>query len=265
MLQAHSFLWHYLWVAPNVLLLFLSFLMWKRGLHKQFPAFFAFAIFSSIGQLSVYAADVLPSVSAENFWRVDWACLLVEGPLKFAVVAEIFARAFGPYPSLARLGKVSIRTVGVVLVFTSAIIAAYAPKNGKFGIVSGAHQLDQTIYLIETGLMLFIFAFSFYFNLRPGQQTFGIALGLSISACVHLATWAIMANSKVPNSVRYDLDFLNMGTYHLCVLMWSYYVLVPEKVRKPTHMDPPANSLVGVPSEEDLGALNQEMERLLHR
>jgi hypothetical protein len=47
--------------------------------------------------------------------------------------------------------------------------------------------------------------------------------------------------------------------------MWSYYVLIPEKVRKPTHMDPPANSLVGVPSEEDLGALNQEMERLLHR
>jgi hypothetical protein len=265
MLQAHSFLWHYLWVAPNVLLLFLGFLMWKRGLHKAFPAFFAFSIFSSIGQLSVYAADVIPSVTAENFWRVDWASLLVEGPLKFAVVAEIFAWAFGPYPSLARLGKISIRTVGVVLVFTSATIAAYAPKNGSFGIVSGAHQLDQTIYLIETGLMLFIFVFSYYFKLQLDRHSFGIALGLSLSACVHLATWAIMANAKVPNSVRYDLDFLNMGMYHLCVFIWFYYLLVRVKIRNDPPMDPPANPLTGVPCEEDLDALNQEMERLLHR
>ena len=239
--------------------------MWKRGLQRQFPAFFVFAVFSAIAQLSVYTADILPSVTAENFWRVDWVCLIVEGPLKFALVAEIFARVFGPYASIARLGTISIRTVGAVLVFTSAIIAAYAPQNGSFGIVSGAHQLDQTIYLIETGLLLFIFVFSYYFNLLPGRQTFGIALGLSISATVHLATWAIMANSKVPNSVRYHLDFVNMGTYQLCVLVWYYYLLVPGNVRQDPLRDPSANPLIGVPSEADLDALNQEMERLLHR
>jgi hypothetical protein len=265
MLQAHSFLWHYLWVAPNVFLLFLSWLVWKRGLLRQFPAFFVFAVFSALAQLSVYTADILPNVSAENFWRVDWVCLMVEGPLKFALVAEIFARVFGPYASIARLGTISIRSVGAVLVFTSALIAAYAPQSGSFGIVSGAHQLDQTIYLIETGLLLFIFAFSYYFNLLPGRQTFGIALGLSISACVHLATWAIMANSKIPNSARYNLDFVNMSTYHLSVLLWYYYLLVPGKVRQVPIRDLSANPLTGVPSEADLDALNQEMERLLHR
>ena len=70
MLQAHSILWHYLWVAPNLILLALAFLVWKRRLSKELRTFLAFAILSAIGQLAVYVADIVPSVSAENFWRV---------------------------------------------------------------------------------------------------------------------------------------------------------------------------------------------------
>src|SRR5882724_5763171 len=105
MLQAHSILWHYLWVAPNVILLTLAVLMWRRGLVRAFPIFFSFAILGAIGQLAVYFADIAPSVSAENFWRTDWVSMLVEGVLKFALIAEIFAFAFGPFPSLAKPGK----------------------------------------------------------------------------------------------------------------------------------------------------------------
>ncbi len=260
MLQAHSILWHYLWVAPNLILLFLSFLMWKRGLREHFPAFFAFALLSSIGHLGVYTADVDPAVSAENFWRTDWANLVVEGLLKFVLVGEIFARAFGAYAAVARLSRLLIRGIGVALVVAAALAAAYTPKDGLFGIVSGAHILERTIYLIEAGLLLSIFLFSRYFNLQLDRRTFGIALGLSISACVHLATWAIMANGTVPNSVRYDLDFINMGTYHLCVLLWFYYLLVPGRVPEGRK-----SSLLKLGSDEGLDALNQEMERLLHR
>ena len=67
MLQAHSFLWHYLWVAPNLLLPVLAAFLWKRGTARRFPAFFAFAILSSIGQLAVYAADILRSIPALGF------------------------------------------------------------------------------------------------------------------------------------------------------------------------------------------------------
>ena len=92
-----------------------------------------------------------------------------------------------------------IRGVGVFLVLTAALAAAYTPKDGLFGIVSGAHLLEQTIYLIEVGLLVFIFVLSAYFHLSLSRPLIGIALGLSISACVHLATWAIMANGGVLN------------------------------------------------------------------
>ncbi len=226
MLQAHSFLWHYLWVAPNVLLLILAFLVWRRGLHRNYPIFFIFAIVAGTGQLVLYAADVMPSVSARVFWHVLWSGLLVEALVKFALIGELFAHIFGPYPSLARLGKILMRGVGVVLVFIAAMAAAFSPVSNPHLIVSGPHLLEQTIYLIEAGLLLFIFLFAAHFRLGSGQVSLGICLGLAISACVHLATWAVAANnSSAQTSVL--LDLLHMAAYHLCVLIWFYYILVP--------------------------------------
>jgi hypothetical protein len=264
MLQAHSILWHYLWVAPNVLLLVLGLLIWKRGLHRRYPVFFAFAILSPLGQFALYAADVVPSISAENFWRVDWVSLLIEGPLKFALVGGIFANVFGSYASVARLGRLLIRGAGITLVLAAALAAAYyAPKDSRFGIIYGAHRLEQTIYLIVAGLIISIFLLSSYFHLSLERPLFGIALGLGISACVHLATWAIIANGGLANSTRSLFDFVGMATYHVCVLIWWYYLLVPPKVRN-TRKDPPQDPPAS-PPVEDLEAWNQEMERLLHR
>jgi hypothetical protein len=266
MLQAHSFLWHYLWVAPNVLLLLLALVLWRRGLYKQFPTLFAFTVLSAAAELAVYAADVAPSVTPETFWRVVWASLLIEGTLKFALVGEIFAQVFGSFISLARVGKFLIRGVGVVLVVTAAVAAAYTPKDGLFGIVSGAHLLEQTIYLIEAGLLAFIFVLASYFRLSLVRPLFGIALGLSISACVHLATWAIIANGGWANSTRARLDFVNMATYHVCVLIWFYFLLVPRKVGKQTPaqpIGPSSGSPAGSSHEEELDVWNRELERLV--
>ena len=58
MLQPHSLLWHYLSVAPAVLLVVLALMMWRRGLHKEFPAFFGYTIFEAAGGGIIYALDV---------------------------------------------------------------------------------------------------------------------------------------------------------------------------------------------------------------
>ncbi|HWY22542.1 MAG TPA: hypothetical protein VNX26_15050 [Candidatus Acidoferrum sp.] len=256
MLQAHSFLWHYLWVAPNVLLLVLAVVIRLRNLHKQFPVFQIFAVIVAIEQLIVYAADVIPSVSGATFWRVFWVGLLVEALVKFALIGEIFGRVFGKYDSVAVLGKRVIRGVGIALVLAATIAAAYAPiDNPRYSVISYAHILDQTIFMIECGLLLFIFIFAAYFKLGWDNASFGIALGLGTSACVHLATWAVMANGGMMDK-RYLLDFLNMATYHVCVLVWFYYFLIPQKSA--------TTSAVPVP-ENSLEIWNQELERLLHQ
>ncbi|MGA2644161.1 MAG: hypothetical protein ABSF15_05570 [Candidatus Sulfotelmatobacter sp.] len=256
MLQAHSPLWHYLWVAPNVFLLVLALLAWRRGLQKQFPIFVIFAVVAAIEQLTVYVADILPSVTAATWWQIFWVGLLIEAFLKFALVGEIFSQVFGPYSSIAKLGKLLISGAGVVLILVAAVAAAYTPKNSTHSIVSGVHIFEQTIYMVESGLILFLFVFAAYFKLSWNRSPFGIALGLGMSACVHLATWTLMANGKF--SPRHDISliFVNMATYHACVLLWFYYLLVPHKAAQKSEALVP---------EHNLELWNRELERLLHQ
>jgi hypothetical protein len=212
----------------------------------------------------------MPSVSAEAWWRIFWVGVVAEGLLKFALIGEIFAHVFNPYPSVAKPGKFLIRGVGGALILAAAVAAAYAPADSPYGLIKGGHLLQQTVFFIECGLLVFIFLLMKYCQLRPARQVFGIALGLAISACVHLGTWAVVANAGMPlhAAKRIYFDFVNMATYHVCVLIWYYYLLVPVKVR-PAQMDPPqdtpADPPSGPPTAEDLDVLNEEMERLLHR
>jgi|SRR5579863_6244059 len=262
MLRAHSFLWYYLWVAPNVLAVGLAFVLRRRKLHKQYPFFVAFIATAAVMQLTLCVADIVPAVSGPTWWRIFWTDLIVQGILKFALIGEIFSHVFREYTSVAKLSRLAIRGVGVTLILTAAFAAAYAPASSRFGMISGAHILEQTIYLIETGLLAFIFLLSAYFRLTPARPVLGIALGLGVSACVHLGTWALLANGGLaesgglPESKKILLDFLNMATYHVCVLIWFYYVLIPHKVV--------TKSAVPLP-ENNLAVWNRELERLLQQ
>jgi len=256
MLQAHSFLWNYLWVAPNLFLLLLSVFLWKRGFVRVFPGFLAFAILSSLGEIAAFLADIIPSVSPDNFWRVIWAGLLVESLLKFVVIGEIFSRVFRPYPSIARTGGTLVSGFGVLLVLLAAVIAGLAKGDSVVHIVATAHLLEQTVFIIESGLIVFLFLFAAYFHLSWDRLSFGILLGLGISSCEHLATWAIIANISPSEHVRTLIAFLNMAAYHVAVLVWIYYLAFPGK--------PPKDPTIRLP-ETDLAVWNREVERLLHQ
>jgi hypothetical protein len=256
MLQAHSLLWHFSCVAPNVSLLILCFYLWKRRLHREFPGFFVFAMCNAIGDLLSYAADLLPFFSAIAYWRIFWAVAILEGVLKFAVLGEIFSKIFGPYGAVARCGKVLIQIVGAIFVLTAALAAAYNPWGHSPGIMFGAGILQQSIFLVECGLFVFVFIFAAYFHLRWPRQVFGIALGLALSACVHLATYALGANAGLPAARRVILGILDGGVFQLIVLSWFYYLLVPQPVpiRVPTALP-----------DNNLALWNRELERLLQK
>jgi hypothetical protein len=256
MLQAHSFLWSYLWVAPNLFLLTVAFLLWKRDLWRQIPAFLAFAIFGALGEIALFVADVASFVSAPNYWRIAWFVVLVEGPLKFLVIGEVFSRVFTQYTSISRLSRIVVSGFGVVLVLLAGLIAGFAHGDSTERLISGSHLLDQSVFVIETGLILFLFLFAAYFHLSWDRLSFGILMGFGISSCVHLATWAMIANASPSEHTRTLFAFLNMGTYHVCVLIWLYYVVIPQKVI--------GKSVVPLP-ENNLAVWNRELERLLQQ
>jgi hypothetical protein len=269
MFEPHSLLWNYLWVAPSVLLLILAVIFARRSHHQAFPVFLVFMLVQGAAQLALYEADRMRSVSGLLWWRLAWVRLLLEVAVKFALIGEIFSRVFEPYPAVSKTGRWMIRGVGAALVLGATAVAAWTPPTAHWGIVANAHLLELSDFMIESGLLVFIFLFAAYFRLAWERLTFGIALGLGISASVHLATWALLAIVNLPGRARNLLDFLNMGTFHVCVLIWFYYALTT-----------PAFATKALPGElavrdhdqreederqKNLDVWNRELERLLHR
>jgi len=253
MLQPHSLLWHYLWVAPCVILAFLALLMWRRGLHREFPAFFSYAIVEPVGVGLLYVLDVSP-VSPTIYWRSSFSFLVVEAFIKLVVIGEVFTHLLRRYPSLGRIAKVTISSVGIILVFTATTIAAYANPT-HFWLISATRILGRSVSVVQCGLILFLFLFASHFHLSWARSVFGIAFGFGISACVFLAHWALMADWLLGQK-SYLLDFFNMAAYHVCVLIWSYYLLVPQKSATTSAVSLPENSLA---------IWNRELERLLQQ
>jgi hypothetical protein len=256
MLQAHSLLWDYLWIAPNLVFLVVGFLLWKRGLALQVPAFLAFTVICGLGELAKFGADIAPFVSATSYWGLSWIVVLLEGPLKFLVIGEVLSKLLVPYPSVSRLGRTLISGMGAVLVLLAGMVGGFAHGDSQFRLVSGYHLLEQTVFVIQLGLVVFLFLFAAYFHLSWDRLSFGILLGLGVSACVHLATWAVTTNASPSEHTRTLFDFLRMATYHLCVLIWLYYVLVPQKVGTESEVPLPENNLA---------VWNRELERLLQQ
>lgn len=264
MLQAHSLLWNYLWVAPNVLLLVLGVVVARRGVGRNFPYFVTYAVLSACCGLVLFAADVIPSVTGINFWRVDWVTLSIESILKFLAIAEVFSRVFNPFPSVSKVGRNLLRGVGAILVFGAALIAALSRGDSSVRIISGAHLLDLSVFTVECGLILFIFALSAYFRMPWDRFSFGILFGFGISSCIHLALWAIMTNAAPSAGQRTIFDLLNMATYHLTVVIWYYFFLVKSTKKHPTEPPSPVDR-PSTEAHENLEEWNRELERLIHQ
>ena len=240
MFQPHSFLWHYLWVAPNLLLAVLAVLLCQRGLHKQFRGFIVYAGFQAVQWAVLYPIDLVPSIPAETFWRVLWLSLLIQSLIVFVLISEIFADVFGCYPALAKFGKYLIRGAGAILVLVATVVAAQAPIDNTFWLIPASHILEEAMNVVSCGLIFLLFLSAAYFRLTWKHGVFGIA---------------VMANGGMVDK-RHLLDMVNMATNHACVLIWFYYLLVPQKVA--------TKSAVPLP-EHNLELWNRELERLLQQ
>ena len=235
MFQPHSLLWHYLWAAPNVGLLLLAVIIYRRSQQREFPIFLTFAIVQGVASLALYGMSLAywhfrsPLFSPVFWWRADFVHLLIEVVLKFALIGEILSHALKPFPALSKSGKLMIRVVGPALVLTATLVVALSRPSQFPPIIATSLRLDLADYVIECGMLLCIFLFAAYFHLAWGRLAFGIALGLGIAGSVQLGTWALWSNLAVTFHQRTLLDFVNMGVDHLSVLIWLYYVLTTPK------------------------------------
>ena len=93
-------------------------------------------------------------------------------------------------------------------------------------LLAGAHLLEMSSFIVECGLILFIFLFAAYFRMHWDRMSFGILLGLGFSACEHLATWSIITNAGSFGTSPYSDRLLEHG--HVPRVR-SHLVLLPAR------------------------------------
>jgi hypothetical protein len=249
----HTVVFNYLIIAPHVLLAAILVLLIRRRLVREFPAFFLYVVSELLQFLVLFTLLRLPSVSGPTYAIGYSVGLAVSTALRFAVLYEIISHILRNHVSSANTWKSILHWTAAGLLLTGALLAAYAGGNDFYPLLFVVNVLDRAASILQCGLLITLLAFAAYIRLPWRSNTFGIALGLGILASVELANAAI--RTYVGFAYSTYLDYLTMATYHACVLIWIYYLWVPERVPVQTQKLP----------EQDLEAWNRELQRLIQQ
>jgi hypothetical protein len=247
-------LWYYLWVAPHILLAIIVFAVIRRRLYRSFPMFFLYSAFEILQFCVLFGIYLSHLEFGTDYVRLFSGGIAVSSALRFGVIYEVYGHIFADYPALTETGKTTFRGVTVVLLLAGVGLAIFLPGKNVNLLMLATNTLDRTVSLLQCGLLVSVFIFSRYFALSLRRRAFGIALGLGMYASAQVATSAVLlylgsTASRLPN-------FVTMGAYHCCILIWIFYVLLPERQTHPVASPLP---------DHNLEIWNQELQRLLQR
>jgi hypothetical protein len=248
-----ALLWYYLLVVPHLLLVVVLVALLRRGVYRQFPIFCAYIAFE-ITQFVVLFAMLRSSKSGVAYGIGYSVGLTLSTALRFGIIHEIYGHLLRNYAALHRFGTPLFRWITVGLLLIAVLVAWGAGGTDPSWILFVVHVLDRTASIVQCGLLLGLFLFSAYLGLSWRSHVFGIALGMGVFASVELAASAIRAQTGFVYNAY--LNYATMATYHLCVLVWIFYLWAPERS--------PQYKVRTVP-EHDLESWNQELQRLIHQ
>ncbi|HEY7615593.1 MAG TPA: hypothetical protein VH744_02225 [Terriglobales bacterium] len=249
-----SVLWYYLLIAPHVLLLGIVVALLRQRLYRSFPIFLAYTAYEIV-LFGVALVMILSPAATGSHYAATYAIGTAGSTvLRFGIIHEVFAHLFRNYSAIMYLGKPIFRwaTVGTLLAALS--LAVYTGGNDLDRLMLVVRLLDRTASILQCGLLVGLFLFASYLGLSWRNHVFGIALGLGIFASVELAASAIRSHTGFEYNAL--LNYVTMATYHVCVLIWLFYLWVPERS--------PQYAVKTLP-EHDLETWNNELRRLIQQ
>ncbi len=247
----HSFLWHYLWLAPHALQIVIAVIMVRRGLFREFPFFFAYTIFQILEEGTLFILDHHPRVTGIQYWQAQWIGHLIAIALRFSVIREVYSNAFRDYPGFKQLSRILFRVAATALIFIAIVIVARAPDDGTIPLLAGVPKVELAASMVLGGLVLLLLGFASYAGLAWRGFGHGIAVGFGVYSCVQLATQTMRIWTGPV--AGYVFDLITMTTYHCSVVVWLVYLLAPELAGRRVKPLP----------ENNLEEWNAELQRLL--
>ncbi len=218
-----------LWTAHPVLQLAVGVAMLRQKLHRTFPFFFAYIAFQILSFCFLFPIDKWGNYAV--YFYLYWGCAAINLILGFMIIHEVFLDVFRPYHTLKDLGSVMFKWAALVMLLVAFVVAASNSGQGLEPIVAAILTVQRCVRVAQCGLVLFLIVLSRYVGVSWRQQSFGIALGLGVSAGVELGTYALYAGGLMS---QVSLHVANLEAYNVAILLWLGYALLksPAQVRE---------------------------------
>jgi hypothetical protein len=210
-----------LWIAHPILELVLVGIMFRRGLHRTFPVFFAYIGFEVLDFGILF--PVYRSGSIMAYFYVYWISAAISLAIGFKVIHEIFLDVLRPYPNLKDLGTLLFKWAALVMFLVAMVVTAASQAGTDTPLSQAVIIVQRCVRVTQCGLILFLLFFSRHLGVSWRQPSFGIALGFGGFASVELIGLALFSGGQIHPPT---LSLINTTAYSFAILTWMGYMSV---------------------------------------
>jgi hypothetical protein len=212
-----------LWVLQPILQSAVAVVVFRRKLHKDFPAFFAFTVV----QIVIFAVEfpIYRWSTPQAYFNAYWFAAATNVILEFKIIHEVFVDIFRPYPALKDLATALFKWAALIMVLVSVVVISISP-GWDDPLLKTILVVERCVRVIQCGMVIFLLAFCKQLNVSWRRQSFGIAMGFGLFAGVELLITALFSGSHI---VGHKVDLVNMTAYNLGMLLWLCYSLLNRR------------------------------------
>jgi len=229
---SHPIIWLYLWVAPHLLLAVVAAVMLRNRRHREFPVFFSYLLFEILQFCILFAMSRLFAMShlrwqLSLYLEVDLLGRAGSIAFRFGMIQEMLQAPVAHCAPLRRTVARMLRCAAAVLALLAAVFIGSVYSWNFREMIVPAYAINQTLNILQCGLLAFVFLWHRYLGLKMQDFVVGIALGMGLVAGLEPLLHALKDSLAVDSQA---VDLLQMGAYHVSVLIWLYFARVPDKV-----------------------------------
>jgi len=212
-----------LWISQPILQAIVAIVMFRRRLHKDFPAFFAF----TIAQIVIFAVEfpIYRLGSHAVYFDVFWVSSAVNLAFQFKIIHEVFLDAFRPYHALQDLGTALFKWAALIMILVSVVLISISPSWND-PLVKTIIVAHRCVRVIQCGIVLFLLAFCQHVGFSWRRLGFGVAVGFGLYAGIELVTNALISGGHISSDA---VNIANLSVFNACVLVWLGYAAMNRR------------------------------------
>jgi len=188
--------------------------------------FFAYVLFEVVQFCVLFAMCRLSSVTVSTYQGVDLLGRAGSIAFRFGIIQEILQAPVAHDPSLRRATAWILRCTAAFLALLAALFIGSVYSWNFSQMVFPAYAVRHILDLVQCALLALIFLWHRFLRLRMQDFVVGVALGLGLVAGLEPLLDALKDFRAVDSQV---VDLLQLGTYHVAVLIWLFFARVQEE------------------------------------